>query len=69
MKRQFCLPCFLEIKKAGKHDIERRSRRREYEISIWFPPPSENLGDIPPHRMAQTLSRRIFIAAETHCYP
>ena len=22
MKRQFCLPCFLEIKKAGKHDIE-----------------------------------------------
>ena len=23
MKRQFCLPCFLEIKKAGKHDIER----------------------------------------------
>ena len=23
MKRQFCLPCFLELKKAGKHNIQR----------------------------------------------
>lgn len=48
MKRQFCLPCFLELKKAGKHNVQRgggvnmkitcwRCKRRrlgaEYEIS------------------------------------
>ena len=35
MKRQFCLPCFLEIKKAGKHDIERVRGGVNMKITCW----------------------------------
>ena len=35
MKRQFCLPCFLEIKKAGKHDIERVRGGANMKITCW----------------------------------
>ena len=35
MKRQFCLPCFLEIKKAGKHDIERVRSGVNMKITCW----------------------------------
>lgn len=35
MKRQFCLPCFLELKKAGKHDIKRVSGGVNMKITCW----------------------------------
>ena len=35
MKRQFCVPCFLEIKKAGKHDIERVRGGVNMKITCW----------------------------------
>lgn len=49
MKRQFCLPCFLELQKAGKHDIKRvgggvnmkitcwRCKRRRYQTMTYTP--------------------------------
>ena len=35
MKRQFCLPCFLELKKAGKHDIKRVGGGVNMKITCW----------------------------------
>lgn len=35
MKRQFCLPCFLELKKAGKHDITRIAGGKNLKITCW----------------------------------
>lgn len=35
MKRQFCLPCFLELQKAGKHDIKRVGGGRNMKITCW----------------------------------
>ena len=35
MKRQFCLPCFLELQKAGKHDIKRVGGGRNKKITCW----------------------------------
>lgn len=35
MKRQFCLPCFLELKKAGKHDITRIAGGKNLKIICW----------------------------------
>ena len=34
MKRQFCLPCFLELQKAGKHNIKRVGGRNQ-KIMCW----------------------------------
>ena len=34
MKRQFCLPCFLELQKAGKHNIKRVGGRNQ-KITCW----------------------------------
>ena len=35
MKRQFFLPCFLEQKKAGKHDITRIAGGKNLKITCW----------------------------------
>lgn len=35
MKRQFCLPCFLELKKAGKHNIRRVATGVNMKITCW----------------------------------
>ncbi len=35
MKRKFCLPCFLELKKAGKHDIKRVGGGVNMKITCW----------------------------------
>ncbi len=35
VKRQFCLPCFLEQKKAGKHDITRIAGGKNLKITCW----------------------------------
>lgn len=35
MKRQFCLPCFLELKKAGKHEVSRVSGGKNHKITCW----------------------------------
>lgn len=35
MKRQFCLLCFLELKKAGKHDITRIAGGKNLKITCW----------------------------------
>ncbi len=35
MKRQFCLPCFLELKKAGKHNIQRVGGGVNMKITCW----------------------------------
>lgn len=34
VKRQFCLPCFLELQKAGKHNIKRVGGRNQ-KITCW----------------------------------
>lgn len=34
MKRQFCLPCFLELKAAGTHDIKRIAGKA-VKITCW----------------------------------
>lgn len=35
VKRQFCLPCFLELKKAGKHNIQRVGGGVNMKITCW----------------------------------
>ncbi|MEA5057740.1 MAG: hypothetical protein VB047_09325 [Anaerotignum propionicum] len=35
MKRQFCLPCFLELKKAGQHEISRVSGGKNHKVTCW----------------------------------
>lgn len=35
MKRQFCLPCFLALKAAGTHNIERVSGGKNYKVTCW----------------------------------
>ena len=35
MKRKFCLPCFLELKKAGKHEITRVGGGKNMNITCW----------------------------------
>ena len=35
MKRQFCLPCFLELKKAGKHNVQRVGGGVNMKITCW----------------------------------
>lgn len=35
MKRKFCLPCFLELKKAGKHEITRVGGGKNMKITCW----------------------------------
>lgn len=35
MKRQFCLPCFLKLKKAGKHEIHRVGGGVNMKITCW----------------------------------
>lgn len=35
MKRQFCLPCFLELKKAEQHDIKRVHGGVNMKITCW----------------------------------
>lgn len=35
MKRKFCLPCFLELKKAGKHDIQRVGGGVNMKVTCW----------------------------------
>lgn len=35
MKRKFCLPCFLTLKNAGKHDIQRVNGGRNMKITCW----------------------------------
>ena len=35
MTRQFCLPCFFELKKAGKHNIQRVGGGVNMKITCW----------------------------------
>ncbi len=35
MQREFCLPCFLELKKAGTHDIKRVGGGVNMKITCW----------------------------------
>ena len=35
VKRKFCLPCFLELKKAGKHEITRVGGGKNMKITCW----------------------------------
>ncbi len=35
MKRQFCLPCFLELQKAGKHNIKRVGGGVNMKVTCW----------------------------------
>ena len=35
MKRQFCLPCFLELKKAGKHNVQRVGGGVNMKVTCW----------------------------------
>lgn len=35
MNRKFCLPCFLALKNAGKHDIQRVNGGRDMKITCW----------------------------------
>lgn len=35
MKRQFCLPCYLELKAADAHDIKRIGGGKNHKITCW----------------------------------
>ena len=35
VKRKFCLPCFPELKKAGKHEITRVGGGKNMKITCW----------------------------------
>lgn len=35
MTRQFCLPCFLKLKKAGKHNIQRVGGGANMKVTCW----------------------------------
>jgi len=35
VKRQFCLPCFLELQKAGKHNIKRVGGGVNMKVTCW----------------------------------